>query len=124
MLGHRVRILFSASSRSFCKPFLVTFSPSSMNAILFLMPLIALGLCVSEKCEEPIDEGDSPAVVIDMQPEILYGYDEVTNRCLGFWYNGRGGNSNKFKSREECESECVRSSLQFKKRFKKINKRI
>ncbi|XP_048084667.1 papilin [Alosa alosa] len=35
-----------------------------------------------------------------------YYYDDAQGRCVHFWYGGCHGNSNKFLSRQECQSFC------------------
>nr|AEJ35095.1 anntoxin S3 [Hyla simplex] len=36
-----------------------------------------------------------------------YYYDKATNSCKTFTYRGTGGNGNRFKTLEECETACV-----------------
>ena len=35
-----------------------------------------------------------------------YYYDNDQGRCVHFWYGGCHGNSNKFLTRQECQSYC------------------
>ncbi|KIH61591.1 Kunitz/Bovine pancreatic trypsin inhibitor domain protein [Ancylostoma duodenale] len=42
---------------------------------------------------------------------MMYGYDKKKNRCVIFFYNGKGGNPNRFKHEYECIKTCgARSS--------------
>lgn len=36
----------------------------------------------------------------------VYGYDYITNRCVHFFYNGCGGNPNRFATRQDCMDQC------------------
>nr|AEJ35098.1 anntoxin S5 [Hyla simplex] len=37
----------------------------------------------------------------------IYYYDKATNSCKTFRYRGTGGNGNRFRTLEECETTCV-----------------
>ncbi|KAK3879291.1 hypothetical protein Pcinc_016121 [Petrolisthes cinctipes] len=51
-------------------------------------------------CSEPRDVGRCSG-----QEEAWY-YSSLQERCMFFVYSGCGGNSNRFRSRPECEAEC------------------
>ncbi len=36
----------------------------------------------------------------------LFGFDLATKACIPFTYGGRGGNSNQFKTLEDCQETC------------------
>ena len=55
----------------------------------------------TDVCNEPEDPGSCDEYVIN------YSYDRETQSCKAFYYGGCGGNSNRFETRIECESNCV-----------------
>ncbi|XP_043087558.1 BPTI/Kunitz domain-containing protein [Puntigrus tetrazona] len=56
---------------------------------------------VGPRCTEPRDEGKGNAKV------LMYFYDSHFQYCVPFFYKGEGGNSNRFKSDQECVTACV-----------------
>uniref|UniRef100_UPI00358FA01A collagen alpha-1(XXVIII) chain-like n=1 Tax=Myxine glutinosa TaxID=7769 RepID=UPI00358FA01A len=53
-------------------------------------------------CHEPMDTGPCRSYV------IKWFYDKIANGCAQFWYGGCQGNKNRFQSKEQCQTECVR----------------
>ncbi|XP_076592743.1 collagen alpha-6(VI) chain [Chaetodon auriga] len=41
---------------------------------------------------------------------MVWFFDTEQNECSRFWYGGCGGNSNRFKTQEECEDLCLTKS--------------
>ena len=52
-------------------------------------------------CELPPQPGDCGARF------IRWFYNKITNRCSWFYFQGCRGNQNNFKSKKECESQCI-----------------
>lgn len=41
---------------------------------------------------------------------MMWFFDTEQNECSRFWYGGCGGNSNRFKTQEDCENLCLTRS--------------
>lgn len=53
-----------------------------------------------DPCLMPLDAGDGSS------PQSRYYYSPAQRKCLAFSYGGSGGNSNNFKTQEECRKAC------------------
>ncbi len=56
---------------------------------------------ISDICEQPYDSGPCRGYF----PRWYYSRDD--NSCKQFIYGGCDGNSNRFETRNECETRCV-----------------
>ncbi|KAF6199683.1 hypothetical protein GE061_005981, partial [Apolygus lucorum] len=54
-----------------------------------------------EVCSLPRANGDGRDF------KIVYWFDNTYGGCARFWYGGKGGNQNRFKTLDECKSVCV-----------------
>eukprot|EP00794_Sanderia_malayensis_P008762 gene8763-9697_t len=55
----------------------------------------------NEICNQELETGDCRAIF------SRYGYDTKLGDCKMFEYGGCGGNTNNFKTMEECRQKCV-----------------
>lgn len=53
-------------------------------------------------CKQPSDTGSCSNY------SVTWYYDLSSGTCRRFWYGGCEGNTNRFSSRDHCESVCVR----------------
>ncbi|KAM9309153.1 collagen alpha-6(VI) chain-like [Pholidichthys leucotaenia] len=61
-------------------------------------------LASKDACLLRQDEGDCQTYV------MMWFFDTEQGKCTRFWYSGCGGNENRFKTRDECESLCLMKS--------------
>jgi len=57
-----------------------------------------------DKCSQPAKEAGSCYDYV-----LRYSYVSSLGQCEAFYYGGCEGNDNRFKSAEDCESECMRA---------------
>ncbi len=60
-------------------------------------------------CDLPLEPGPGEITCLGYFPR--YYYNSKVGKCLKFIYGGCGGNKNNFKTEEECERTCGKSSL-------------
>lgn len=86
---------------------------SRLAGHIFLISANRLGL------QKLIDASDPSSSC--MQPKAAgscrrfipsFFFDKHTGQCTSFTYTGCGGNSNNFKSEEECYIKCINNGLQ------------
>lgn len=58
----------------------------------------------ADKCTIPPSSG---IFCGNSKVETVWYYDEKLKKCNTMFYKGCGGNPNKFKSKNECEMECI-----------------
>jgi len=59
--------------------------------------------CGVSKCEQPINNGNSCGTG---GSGIRYRFDRIRQACAAFYYNGCGGNENRFRTKWGCEQDC------------------
>ncbi|KAL6734087.1 hypothetical protein Aduo_004667 [Ancylostoma duodenale] len=74
-----------------------------MRTLLLLLALTTLVVCLPKKCRWKID----PGRVSCARAQLMFGYDKRKKKCVQFFYNGSGGNHNRFKYEHECIKTCV-----------------
>ncbi|XP_065813644.1 collagen alpha-6(VI) chain isoform X1 [Labrus bergylta] len=57
-----------------------------------------------DACFQPQNQGDCQNYT------MVWFFDTEQNECSRFWYGGCGGNGNRFKTQEACESLCLLKS--------------
>ncbi|XP_061780547.2 uncharacterized protein [Nerophis lumbriciformis] len=58
------------------------------------------------RCALPLDPGSC------RDYSIHWYYDKQANACAQFWFGGCSGNRNRFDTKEECKTTCVRATSQ------------
>ena len=78
----------------------ISASSANMRAsILLLAVLAAVAVAVNADCTSPKENGKSCAT-------HRYYYKKGKGKCVKFYYKGRGGNENNFKTKGDCEAAC------------------
>ena len=65
-------------------------------------------LMTRSDCDSPMDVGVGED---DTKNEIKYYYRADRKSCEPFIYQGKGGNTNRFDSRAECQRKCIQKAL-------------
>lgn len=71
---------------------------STQYSIFFAFGLTA---AADNPCQLPKESGHSCGI-------HRYYFDSELQECVRFWYKGRGGNKNNFKTLEDCVNQCSR----------------
>ncbi|XP_028925991.1 tissue factor pathway inhibitor [Ornithorhynchus anatinus] len=81
-----------------------------LTFFLARMTLVGSRKSVTELCQLPPLKGQCPSME-ERMPVLRYYYYPPKNRCMPFFYNGCGGNRNRFGSHEKCLATCGISGI-------------
>ena len=108
---HSLLLQFTLCPSLSLPPPLVSFSyrhlSISPSLPLFILPPPSLPLSLSHS-------PDSCFLGQEVGPcqdyTMAWSFDSEQSECVRFWYGGCGGNSNRFKTQEDCENLCLTKS--------------
>ncbi|GMS79391.1 hypothetical protein PENTCL1PPCAC_1566, partial [Pristionchus entomophagus] len=75
--------------------------------MLRILSFIAAILSIAKCCRDPRDKGFN---CDDIPSGMRFYHDAKSGRCLPFFFQGCGGNTNNFVDRETCETSCLSSA--------------
>ena len=79
--------------------------------LYLLYPPLCLSVCLSLSLSLALDDCFLGQEVGPCQNYTMsWSFDSEQSECTRFWYGGCGGNSNRFKTQEDCENLCLTKS--------------
>ncbi|KAK6734427.1 hypothetical protein RB195_017923 [Necator americanus] len=89
-----------------------------MRTLQLFATVLSIGYCslrdLPEKCRNPIAPGFTDT--FHARARLMYAYDAAAKKCVEFFYNGKGGNSNRFSFKEQCVATCLKGISEKKDR--------
>uniref|UniRef100_A0A3B5MTJ9 BPTI/Kunitz inhibitor domain-containing protein n=1 Tax=Xiphophorus couchianus TaxID=32473 RepID=A0A3B5MTJ9_9TELE len=79
----------------------VSLSPQLVKSVLLSLCISCLAESPHQFCNLPSDPGEGTTFTFF----VYYKHEE--DKCLPFFYQGQGGNANRFKSERDCNRTCV-----------------